>query len=95
MMIDRHEYELWLINPVTQKLLMHFRQALVEVNRELADGNFLMQPDIDKKIGFKVGYKDCIQHVLYDILQQQEESEDDTASISAIWSPSSGATKEG
>lgn len=91
MQIEKHEFQVWLNNPITLKLIDHFINGLKKANEELADENFLMENDVDKWIGYKVGYKACIQHILYDVLQQQEESQDDLQTdISTLWSPSIG-----
>lgn len=92
--VNKHEFDLWLIDPTTLKLVEYLKKALIDARRDLADSNFLMEPNNSKEIGYKVGYKDCIQYLLLSVFQQQEDEEQEDASMSTFGTSSPSEIEE-
>lgn len=95
--MTKHEYETWLNNSTTKKFIEYVSTQINQVNREINDGNFLLAPNSIKKIAYKVGYREAMEHLYYDILQQQEEEslDDLQEHNTAVWASRISEIKEG
>lgn len=93
MEIQKYELEVWLNDPTTLNLIEFLKQSMANAKEDLADSNFLMESNNDKEIGYRAGYKDCIQFLLLSVFQQQEEIQDEVSEHNPnFWSQSVSET---